>query len=86
MQEQYEPKSLTVMKLSAAITLIAILTAFLPAHGDDVNSPEGWATCSSIHSAGDYDLTGRPVLHPQSGVLYLMRCSDGNAKLIVYPC
>lgn len=46
------------MKLSAAITLIAIFSAFLPVRGNDLDTPEGWATCASIYSAGDYDLTG----------------------------
>lgn len=63
------------MKLSAAITLIAILTAFLPAHGNDVNSPHGWATCSSIHSAGDYDLTGG-----NDGSLIVLRADGADMR------
>ena len=46
------------MKLSATITLIAVLASILPIKANESARPEGWATCSSIYSADDYDLTG----------------------------
>lgn len=46
------------MKLSATITLIAIIASILPIKANDSSRPEGWATCSSVTSADDYDLTG----------------------------
>lgn len=60
------------MKLSAAISLVFILTVIFPFRGNAVNQPEGWATCSSVHTAGDYDLTGG-----NDGSLIVLR-SDGK--------
>lgn len=46
------------MRLSAFSILVAVLAVYLPVRGNDVNAPEGWVTCASVYSAGDYDLTG----------------------------
>lgn len=61
------------MKLSAVITILAVLITAFPARGGDSSgNPEGWATCTSIYSAGDYDLTGGG-----DGSLIVLR-SDGS--------
>lgn len=46
------------MKNQLTVTLLALIAIFLPMRGTDISRPEGWATCSSVFSAGDYDLTG----------------------------
>lgn len=51
------------MKLSATITLLAILSAIFPIESTGATTtphaaPTGWAICSSIFTAGDYDLSG----------------------------
>lgn len=46
------------MKLSTTFTLIALSTALVSVQASDTIRPEGWATCSSVYTAGDYDLNG----------------------------
>lgn len=65
-------KSFTILRLSAAVTLTAIFSVFLPALADSVGSPEGWATCSSVYSSADYALTGG-----NGGSLIVLR-NDGS--------
>lgn len=46
------------MKLPITITALISICSFLCAQGISLNDCEGWATCSSIYSGGDYELTG----------------------------
>lgn len=46
------------MKLVSLIPAIALIISIFPAAGHDNVEPEGWATCATVGSAADYDLTG----------------------------
>lgn len=46
------------MKLPIIATLTTLLLSALSTRGNDMDIPEGWATCKSVYSAGDYRLTG----------------------------
>lgn len=52
------PTNRREMKLSATLTFLVILAAFFTATTSASERVEGWASCSSIISADDYDLTG----------------------------
>lgn len=60
------------MNLPAAIALTTALFSIFNIHGNEVSRPEGWATCTSVYSAGDYELTGG-----NDGSLVVLR-SDGS--------
>lgn len=46
------------MKQHATLAFIAVLFSILSAGGNEIRCHEGWAACTSIYSADDYDLTG----------------------------
>ncbi|MBD5253241.1 MAG: hypothetical protein HDS51_03330 [Barnesiella sp.] len=46
------------MNHRATFILIALFSVVLPMIAADNGRPEGWATCKSVYTAGDYDLTG----------------------------
>lgn len=66
------------MKLQATIALIAMFAAILPVKGNDFERPEGWATCASTVSAGNYALTGGG-----DGSLIVLRSDGADQREII---
>ncbi len=60
------------MKLHLHLALLAMLCLALPSFASESNAPEGWATCATTTTAGDYDLSGGG-----DGSLIVLR-SDGS--------
>lgn len=46
------------MRLQIFAAISAVIMVILPTKGNISDMPEGWARCTSINSADDYDLTG----------------------------
>lgn len=66
------------MKLPATISLLVFILTSIPAWGNEINRPEGWVTCSSIYSAGDYDVTGGA-----DGSLIVLRSTGSDMRDII---
>lgn len=73
------PLENTEMKLPIIATLAALIFTVLPSRGNVGDMPEGWARCTSIYSADDYDLTGGA-----DGSLIVVRSNGKDMRKIVY--
>lgn len=69
----------SVMKLPIIATLTSLFLTVLPTRGTVSDMPEGWARCTSIYSADDYNLTGGA-----DGSLIVLRSNGKDMRDIVY--